>query len=164
MLPELEPIVGGLAENRVLLAEVFGPLSEEELNSKPRPGAYSGRETLAHLAGAERGMTQLARRMAAGENPRLKEGYNNDYYNARQQEKRAGLTSDQLVAELDEARRELLSFMGSLGPGDLAKPGQHPVTGDTDVLGVLQIIRTHERDHIKEFQAWSAEMKGSQGP
>ncbi len=163
MLPELEPIAGGLAENRALLTEVFGPLSEDQLNLKPQPGGYSGKETLAHLAGAERGMTQLARRMAAGENPRLKEDYSIDYYNARQQEKRSGLSGAQLVAELDEGRKELLSFMESLGPDDLARPGQHPAAGDTNVLGVLRIIQTHERDHIREFQVWSAEVKGSRG-
>ncbi|MGE5139866.1 MAG: DinB family protein, partial [Rudaea sp.] len=93
------------------------------------------------------------RRMVTGENPRLKPDYNNDYYNARQQEKRANLTVDQLRAELIETRADLLSFMESLRERDLLKQGQHPVAGDTTVIGVLRILQEHERGHIEILAA-----------
>ncbi len=158
MLAQLEPIAQRLGQNRHLLDEYIKPLSDEQLRQSPREGQYSGREVLAHLAGADRGMTRLVQLMAAGQEPRLKADYNNDYYNARQQEKRAGLSVEQLVAEIDEAHRDLLGVMDTLRPEDLAKHGDHPVLGDATVLQVLEILASHEKEHIQEFGAWSREM------
>src|SRR5438309_135991 len=109
MLPELETLVAQLKDNRRALDEYMALLSEAEMDLPPREGEYSGRAVLAHLAGAERGMTGLMRLMAAGQQPRLKADYDNDYYNARQQQKRAGMTVAQVRAELDETRRDLLA-------------------------------------------------------
>ncbi len=123
----------------------------------PREGEYSGRQVLAHLAGAERGMTRLMQQMAAGRNPRLKADYDNDYYNARQQEKRAGMSIAALRAELEQSRRELLAFMESLRPADLAQRGEHPLLGDASLLEVLQTLQSHERSHIEAFAEWARE-------
>ncbi len=162
MLTELQPIARDLEQNRQLLDRVMGPMSEEEMAQTPREGLYSGREVLAHLAGANRGMTRLMQRMAAGETPRLKADYNNDYYNARQQEKRAGLSVPELTAELDETHRELLAFMETLTPEDLVKRGEHPALGESTVLEVLQLLRTHELTHLREFGAWAEGIKQAQ--
>ncbi len=102
-------------------------------------------------------MTRLVQLMAAGQEPRLKADYNNDYYNARQQEKRAGLSVEQLLAEIDEAHREVIAFMETVRPEDVDKRGDHPVLGDATVLQVLEILASHEKDHIQEFGAWSRE-------
>ncbi len=163
MLTELEPLVSDLKQNRLLLDRVVGRLSEDEMNRPPREGEYSGRQTLAHLAGAERGMTALMRRMAAGESPRVKPDFSIDYYNARHQEKRAGLTVAQLRAELDESRRDLLAFMESLQPVDLDKRGEHPVAGEASVREILKVLQQHELDHIKELDAWSQQLIAARG-
>ncbi|MGB8646243.1 MAG: DinB family protein [Anaerolineae bacterium] len=158
MLAELEPLCVELSRNREYLDRVVGQLTEQELAKPPREGEYSGRQTLAHLAGAERGMTALMRRMASGEQPRLKADYNNDYYNARQQEKRANMTVAQLQAELDESRKDLLAFIETLRPEDLDKQGDHPLYRDTNVRQVLQILQKHERDHAQEMDAWAQQL------
>ena len=151
MLTELEPLAEALAQNRQLLDELLEQMDESALNRAPAAGEYTGRQILAHLAGAESGMTGLMRRMAAGENPRIKAEYNNDYYNARQQDKRAHLTTDQLRAELVETRADLIAFIESLRETDLSKQGQHPVAGESTVLGVLQVLQQHERAHIEDL-------------
>lgn len=151
MIPEIEPIVRDLEENRRLMAEVLERLSQKGVNRVPREGQYSPRQTLAHLAGAERGMTRLMQLMASGEKPRLKPEYDNDYYNLRQQEKRAKLSVEDISAELVAARRDLLAFMERLKPEDLVKVGEHPTLGDTNVLEVLKQLQSHERAHIEEM-------------
>jgi hypothetical protein len=157
MLPELEPLVMELVENRRLMDDFFFQLRDEQAERAPREGEYSPRQVLAHLAGAERGMTRLMLLMAAGETPRLKPDYDNDYYNARQQEKRARMTTAEVRAELEETRRELLAFMEGLKPVDLDQVGEHPTAGESSVRGVLEIILKHERDHVLEMIANSNE-------
>lgn len=158
MLPELQPLVQELAENRRILDANLGRLRAEEMNLSPREGEYSPRQVLAHLAGAERGMTRLMALMAKGEHPRLKPDYNNDYYNLRQQEKRAQMSVPQLRAELEETRADLLALMESLRAQDLDEQGEHPAVGETSVLGVLRTLQAHERDHIVAMSAWVDEL------
>lgn len=155
MVPDIEPIAGELQENRRLLRRILARLREEELEKQPSERDYSPRQVLAHLAGAERGMTRLMKLMAAGEKPRLKPDYDNDYYNLRQQEKRAKMNAAEILAELEGARSELIDFIENMKEEDLAKSGEHPTLGDTDLLGVLNRLKDHEREHVEEMGAWA---------
>lgn len=159
MIEPLVPVAERLKQAREALLAQARRVTEAEWN-RPRSTDFSAREILTHLAGAERGMTRLAQRMAAGENPRLAPTYNNDFYNARQLEKRQGQSPAQLQAELAESRRDLLAFMETLTEADLRKRGEHPVVGDTDVLGLLNVIATHEFDHGKELGEWIDRLQG----
>ncbi len=141
-----------------MLDEYAAQTNEDEMKRAPQEGEYSGREVIAHLAGANRGMTRLMQQMAAGANPRLKPDYNNEYYNARQQEKRAGMRVPELLTELDETHRDLLAFMETLRPENLEQRGQHPVVGDATVLQVLETLSAHEQSHIKAWGEWAREM------
>ncbi len=152
MLTELEPLARDLKRNRELLDQVVDGLTEEQMMQPMREGEYSGKQTLAHLAGAERGMTTLVRRMVAGEQPRLKSDFDLDSYNARHQEKREGMTITQLRTELAGTRQDLLAFMETLKPEDLEKHGDHPRLKDATVRQVLEIIATHELEHTQELQ------------
>ncbi len=161
MLSQLEPIAQHLINNRRLLDEYVAQMNDEEIKRAPKEGEYSGREVIAHLAGANRGMTRLMQQMAAGQTPRLKADYNNDYYNARQQEKRAAMSVPALLAELDETHRDLLAFMETLSAEDLERRGQHPIVGDATVLQVLETLSAHERGHIEAWGEWAREMVAS---
>ncbi len=144
-----------------MLDEYAAGMNEEDMKRAPKEGEYSGREVIAHLAGANRGMTRLMQQMASGATPRLKSDYNNDYYNARQQEKRAGMNIPELVSELDETHRDLLAFMETLRTADLEQRGQHPVVGDATVLQVLETLSAHEQSHIESWGEWAREMVAS---
>ena len=158
MLPELDKITQDLDADWRTLTDTLDQLSEDELSRSPGDGQYSGREMLAHLAGAERGLTRLLELMAAGEFPRLRPDYNNDFYNARQQEKRAKLSTNDLRAELQDLRAKLLAFMETLRAEDLPKHGEHPTQGILTVRGVLESLQQHEHNHIAEFGAWADTM------
>ncbi len=161
MLSQLETLAQHLDRNRFLLDGYVKPLHEDELNRAPQEGEYSGRQVIAHLAGANRGMTRLMQQMVAGANPRLKANYDNDYYNSRQQEKRAGMSVPELLREFDETHRDLATFMESLREEDLAQRGEHPLVGDATVLQVLETLSAHERTHIQEWGEWAREMVAS---
>lgn len=160
MLPELELVAAGLEENLQMMDQVLARFDADGIDRSPREGDYSARQTLAHLAGAGRGMTRLVRLMAAGEVPQLKSDYNNDYYNARQQEKRANMTAAEIRVELGEAHMALLELMATLKPDDLFKQGEHPIVGQSTVLGVLKTMQKHERDHILEMASSIEKVQG----
>ena len=158
MIPKLESLAERMKNERPQLLDAVRAVADAQANQK-RPGDnYSIREILAHLAGAERGMTRMAQLAAAGQNPRLPPGYTNDEYNARQQAKRQDKTVAELVAELNESRVQLFAFMETLKEEDLTKPAEHPVLGDTDVWGVLNVLVQHEWDHTQELRVWLKEL------
>lgn len=153
MLERLQPLLDRMERERPALLELVDRLTEAEANRSQPGDGYSVRATLAHLAGAERGMTRLARRIAAGDSPRLAPEYDHDLYNARQQEKRQGSTRSQLEAELAESRRELHTFMDGLTDAELGRRGEHPIAGDVSLWDLLHVIVNHERDHARELEA-----------
>ncbi len=152
MLAELELIARDLEKNRQLLDQTVDGLTEAQMNVPVGEGHYSGKGILAHLAGAERGMTELVRRMVAGEQPRLRPDFDLNRYNTRHQEKRAGMTIAQLRTELAATRQDLLAFMETLTPQDLEKRGDHPLYKDATVKQVLEIIPAHELEHTQQLQ------------
>lgn len=151
MLPELETATLQLALNRESFGEYFARADDAEVN-RPQGGEnYSPRQTLAHLAGAMRGMTRTLALMAEGANPKLRPDFDLNYYNARQQEKRANMTVMELLDEWDDARGQFLALLERLEAADLDKPGQHPLLKETDARGVIRQVVQHEMDHIHEI-------------
>lgn len=151
MLPELEASALQLALNRESFGEYFARADDAEVN-RPQGGEnYSPRQTLAHLAGAMRGMTRTLELMAEGANPKLKPDFDLNYYNARQQEKRANMSVSELLDEWDEARGKFLALLDRLEPGDLDNPGEHPILNDTNARGLIRQVVEHEADHIHEI-------------
>jgi hypothetical protein len=162
MISKLQPLVEQMQRERPQLFATVRAVTDEQADLK-RPGEnYSVREILAHLAGAERGMTRMAQNAAADKNPRLPEGYVNDEYNARQQAKRKDKSVSELVAELTESRQQLFAFMETLRDEDLDKPAEHPIVGDTDVWGVLNVLVEHEQEHTLQLGEWVAELQKEQ--
>ena len=104
MLKDLEPIVDKLNEEREVLNRTLDGINEQEAAEIHVTPEWNIKDAVAHLVGAERGMTRIARGTARGENPQLPEGYNNDVYNARQVAKRKEQSLAQVHAELVASR------------------------------------------------------------
>ncbi len=159
MLKELGPIAAKLNEARMMLTRTLDQLTEEQVTQLMINPEWSVKDAIAHLIGAERGMTRMAQRFASGENPQLPDDYNNDVYNARQVAKRKAMSLVQVRAELETSRAELLVFMESLTADKLTLPGEHPLLGDTTVNAVLNVIASHEASHGNEISAKIHELK-----
>ncbi len=151
MLKDLVPIADKLKEERSLLNRELDSLTEEQAAQIHVNPDWTIKDALAHLVGAERGMTRMAQRYAEGENPQLPEGYNNDEYNARQVAKRKELTLAQLRAEMDASRAELMSNLENLTPEQLQFCGEHPIAGEISLKDLLVVIYTHETTHCAEI-------------
>ncbi|MBI4789084.1 MAG: DinB family protein [Chloroflexi bacterium] len=159
MLKELEPITNKLNEERGILNRALDKMTEAEAAQVMVTPEWTIKDELAHLAGAERGMTRIARGMGKGENPHLPEGYNNDEYNARQVAKRKDKSLAELREELNTTRAELVALLESVTPEQLALRGEHPLYGDIALKDLLVVIYSHESTHSNEIAAKYRESK-----
>ncbi len=159
MIKELDALAARLNNERAALMQTLSALTEEQAERIILSSGWSVKDTVAHLAGAERGMLRMMQRMASGENPRLSPEYNNDEYNRRQVAKRKEKSLEEIRSELHASRAELMMFMEGLAPEKLPLPGEHPLLGDTHVIDVLQVIGSHEAEQGKEISDRIREQK-----
>jgi len=151
MLKELESIAAKLNEACAMMTRTLDQLSEDQATTLMVTPEWSIKDQVAHLIGAKRGMTRMAQRFAAGEDPQLPSDYNNDYYNARQVAKRKSISFADVRAELDEAHKELLGFLETVTPQQLDLRGEHPLAGEIPLKELLVVIYSHEMQHCKEI-------------
>ncbi len=151
MLKELEPIAGKLIESHGILNRTLESVAPEQASQIMVTPEWTAKDVVAHLAGAERGMVGIARRMTSGEDPQLPEGYNNDENNARMVAKRKDLTLAQVRAELDGVHADLLALLESITPQQLVMMGEHPLAGEVTLKDLLVIIYSHETSHGNEI-------------
>jgi uncharacterized damage-inducible protein DinB len=108
-------------------------------------------DLLRHVVDAEAGMIGLMVRIRDGG-----EGVPADFdlhrWNARRVEKLAAKTRDELLADLEQNRANLLNFMDSLAEADWAKRGRHGSGQIMSLAEICQIIADHERTHAADFR------------
>ncbi len=159
MLKELEPIADKLIESHRLLSRTLDAITDEKATQIMVTPEWSVKDVVAHLAGAEREMSVVAKRMAQRQDPQLPPNFSNDANNARMVAKRKDQPLSQVRAELDTVHRELLSFLESITPDQLSLMGQHPLAGETTLKDLLVIIYSHQMSHGNEISSRYHESK-----
>lgn len=149
MLAELEPRVRELERNRQTFTAFLETLDDEQWNEPIGEEQYTARQTLAHLAGAAKSMTRMGQNWIAGNQNYLRPDFDLNYYNARQQQKRAQLSNAELLEEWQAAHRDLIAFMETVREEDLDKRGEHPTAKNIPLRNLFLVITTHEADHIR---------------
>jgi DinB superfamily len=126
-------------------------LPERVLASHPAPGEWCAKEVVGHLIEAERrGFAGRVRIMLASEHPAL-QGWDPDEVARARGDCAKPMTV--LLDELTALRRESAALVRGLGPGDLARTGQHPKVGPLSIGDILQEWVHHDRNHIKQALA-----------
>ena len=151
MLKELEQIAAKLNEACAMLNHALDQVTDEQNVQLPMNPEWSVKDTMAHLISAKRGMTRLAQRFAAGEDPQLPDDYNNDTYNARQIAKRKAMSFADLRVEMDTAHKELVALLDGVTAQQLDLCGEHPLAGEIPLKDLLVVIYNHETQHCKEI-------------
>ena len=159
MLKELEPIAAKLNEACAVMARTLDQLSDDQVATLMVTSDWSIKDAIAHLIGAKRGMTRMAQRFAAGQDPQLPDDYNNDVYNARQVAKRKAMLFADVRKELDAAHQELIAYLDSITAQQLELRGQHPIAGEIPLKDLLVVIYSHETGHCKEINEKLRELK-----
>ncbi len=159
MLRELEPIADKLRESHRILNNTLDEMTPEQARQIMVTPDWSIKDVVAHLAGAERGMLGIAKRMAEGQDPKLPEDYNNDAYNARQVGKRKDQALSQVRDEFDTIHAELVALLESITPQQLILMGEHPLAGEVTLKDLLVIIYSHRMSHGNEISNTFRESK-----
>jgi uncharacterized damage-inducible protein DinB len=105
---------------------------------------------VAHFAGAAKSMTVMGKSWVAGKENTLRPDFDLNFFNARQQEKRAQMTNAELLAEWRDAQRGVMAFMETLTAENLELRGEHPSAGTISLRELLQLITAHETDHMAQ--------------
>ena len=149
MLDELEPRMRELERNRKTFVTFLESLEEARWSIPVGTEGYSAWQTLAHMAGAAKSMTRMAQNWIAQKENRLRPDFDLDFFNARQQEKRARMSKKELLEEWQTAHQGLIDFMETVRAEDLDQRGEQPTAQDTTLRDLFLIITTHEADHIR---------------
>jgi uncharacterized damage-inducible protein DinB len=142
------------------LIESFGDLSDEELNEKPAPGAWSVAQVILHLAGAETRFMKLAIEAAkngpatGGEEVDLSVfGDENKKLKAPIDPPEEPQTREQLLRALQTSRRLTDQFLETHTEDSLSgKTMDHHRFGIMPVWQVLELLGRHEKRHIHQIQ------------
>jgi hypothetical protein len=111
--------------------------------------AWRVREVLAHFITAERGYLHYMRDTLDG-GPGVPKDFDIDAFNEAQVPTLDALSNLELVEALRSVRRETVSFVGSLGPGDLDREGFHPWFGQGTLGFIIKLIYRHPMLHLRD--------------
>jgi hypothetical protein len=115
------------------------------LDARPRPGEWSARENLAHLARHHAVFLDRLRRLLTENRPAL------GRYRAEDDPEWAAwaaLPPDEILDRLRALRGELVAAVRCLSPAESARTGLHPTFGELDVAGWLGFFLLHEAHHL----------------
>ena len=134
--------------------EAVAALSEEDL-ARPvgHESHWTAKDLIGHVAYAEAGMLPMARNAAAGQSHRVPPDFDIDRWNDSRVRRAREQGIPQLLARLEESRREALALLDSLDEAELDRPTGHPTVGETTVEGIFKIIAYHERGHARDLRA-----------
>jgi hypothetical protein len=131
---------------------IFGSLSPAQwdvvLYEEPYP--WTVRDLLAHFVAAEEGLLQVAQDIAQG-GPGAPEGFDYDAYNAAEHQRRAGIPPEQLLKDLEAARRRTIEWVRRLTDADLDRVGRHPALGEINLETFIEAIYGHQLLHMRDL-------------
>ena len=127
-------------------------LDDEAANRKTGAEQWSPRETVAHLADAERAHRRFIQAVVSGNPPAKVENFDLDAWNASRIAKRAGQSLAQILADFEAERAETIAVLQTIPADAWEKRGYHAALGDISVAYAATIIGLHERMHLQELK------------
>jgi hypothetical protein len=153
---ERDKILERLAATR---AELVAAARELDRESWTQPVYAHGEEKqwtamdlLRHLVWSEGGMLRLMKQIRAGEEG-VPADFDLDRYNASGVQKLKDELPSDLLMRLERNRTELLTFVESLEEGDWQKQGRHGSLRILTIKEILELIASHEAQHLQDMRA-----------
>ncbi len=134
-------------------AAFFASLSDDQWQSTvyTEGATWTIRNVLAHYVTAERGFMKIFPSIRDG-GPGAREDFDIDRYNASQQEKTRELTPQELLAQFQAVRAEMVAWVASLTEADLEKQGRHPFLGPTTLAEMIKMVYRHNQIHHRDLR------------
>ena len=157
-MKDKQELLDDLASARAELLSAIEGLSEQEMVCPGVVGEWSVKDTLAHIAAWDEEFRAVIHAFVTQEDPVFdytisgKRGF--AQWNARQVEKRRDLSMAQILAELEEARQELVDLVQGLTEEQLNRQAVPPWRSPKTVRRNLEILDGHDREHAEQIIAW----------
>ena len=142
-------LVSKLKTERAALLAFFNSLDQSAWQTAvySEDANWTIADLLRHLVDAERGMTGLITQWQQGNNP-VPPDFDLARWNNRVIQKTSEKTTEALLADLQQNRSALLSFIETLQPNDWAKQGRHGSLQIMSIEQVCHLIADHEMEHL----------------
>jgi uncharacterized damage-inducible protein DinB len=140
------------------LKQVFSGLSEAQMIQPGADGGWSVKDHLAHLAAWERGIVALLNRQprwpAMGLDEETVDRSEEDEINAMLDQLNRGRALADVLADFEQAHRDMLAVLERLSFDDLLKPYSDYDPGVDSRNPVLGSITGNTCDHYTEHRPW----------
>ncbi len=158
-----QQLLDDLEAARTELLSAIEGLSEEEMVHPGVVGEWSVKDTLAHIAAWDKETRAVIHAFVTQEDPVFdyrisgKRGFAK--WNAREVEKRRDLSVAQILAEMEEARRELVELVQRLTEEQLSRRAVPPWRYPTTARRNLEIQAKHDQEHTAQIVAWREQLE-----
>jgi hypothetical protein len=129
--------------------EALAGATESELNARPKPGAWSAREIVHHLADSESTAALRLRVLLTSESPVI-QGYDQDAFATRLAYQERPIEDALEVFRL--ARKTTASLFDGMTDADWQRSGTHTESGHYSAERWLQIYATHAHNHADQIR------------
>lgn len=146
---EREQLIAQYEDGYRAVAEALAGISDAELDAHPRPGGWSAREIVHHLADSEMTSAMRLRRVLAEDRPEIK-GYDQEEYARRLHYDRPWQSS---LEAFRWARVTTAELMACLSEADWLREGTHSEHGRYGLDTWLQIYAVHAHRHAEQIRA-----------
>jgi hypothetical protein len=144
------------------LKQVFSGLSDDQMTAPGADGGWSVKDHLAHLAAWERGIVALLNRQprwpAMGLDEETVNRLDEDGVNAALDQLNKGRALADVLADFEQAHRDMMAVLGRLSFDDLLKPYSEYAPGSDGRNPVLGSIIGNTSYHYDEHRPWIQEV------
>jgi uncharacterized damage-inducible protein DinB len=162
-MEDKQELLDDLEAARAELLSAIEGLSGEQMIRPGVVGEWSVKDTLAHIVAWDKEVRTVVHAFVTQENPVFdykisgKRGFAK--WNAREVEKRRDLSAVQILAEMEEARRELVELVQGLTEEQLSREVVPPWRWPKTVRRNVEILAEHDREHAEQIIAWREQVE-----
>lgn len=152
-------LAGQLADARERLTTSYEGLSPEDMLAPGVCGDWSVRDILAHLAAWDRETTRTYNLMLAGERPHFLDLSDEEIQEFNEQNHQAtkNMTLEEVLAELEASREEMLDTLRETGNEQLFAPAPGDEHADLSIAACINVSISHDEEHAEMIENWRDE-------
>lgn len=113
--------------------------------------AWDARQVLCHFVSSERAFLRLFEDILAG-GEGSPEDFDINRFNESQVGKMADLSADELIAQFEATRAEMIALVERLDDADLEREGRHPFFGVDRLEKFVKLIYRHNMLHERDIR------------
>jgi succinate dehydrogenase flavin-adding protein (antitoxin of CptAB toxin-antitoxin module) len=149
-----EAVVEALASAPVILRQALEPLAEDRLDTAPRAGEWSARQTLEHIVGVEELFAARIGRLLDEDDPDLVAWVpSSGEPPSDEATPTTGADTATLLGRYLELRERMVARLRSLAPAQWRRSGRHPEWGTISVAAQAAYFARHEASHLAQLVA-----------